>query len=56
MKAFIAILITLSTFTAFAAEVESKCGQVEDGVERVNPKTDSGSTSAQSSTASGSAQ
>ncbi|MBY0516128.1 MAG: hypothetical protein K2P81_04425 [Bacteriovoracaceae bacterium] len=56
MKAFIAILITLSTFAAVAAEVESKCGQVADGVERVNPKTDAGSSNAQTSSTAVSGQ
>lgn len=40
MKLFIAALITLNTVVAFAAETESKCGQVADSVERSNPKTE----------------
>ena len=41
MKSFIAILIVLSSFSVFAAESESRCGQVDDSVDRsageVNP-------------------
>ncbi len=44
MKSFIAILIVLSSFSAFAAETESRCGQVDDSVDRssgeVNPAQD----------------
>ena len=34
MKSFIAILIVLSSFSAFAVESESRCGQVDDSVDR----------------------
>jgi len=34
MKSFIAILLVLSSFSAFAAESESRCGQVDDSVDR----------------------
>lgn len=40
MKLFIALMLTLNTAVVFAAETESKCGQVADSVERSNPKTD----------------
>ncbi len=56
MKTFIAILITLSSVAAFAGEVESKCGQVSDGVDRTTTKTDAGSSSSSSSSGGASAQ
>ncbi len=56
MKTFIAILITLSSVAAFAGEVESKCGQVSDGVDRTTTKTDAGSSSSSSSNGGASAQ
>jgi hypothetical protein len=52
MKTFIAILITLSSLTALAGEVESKCGQVQDGVDRSVTKTD-GTSGSQDATGSG---
>ncbi len=41
MKTLIVIMIAFSSFAAFAVETESKCGQVDDSVERSTAKTDS---------------
>jgi hypothetical protein len=40
MKTLIAIIIALNTVAVFAVETESKCGQVDDSVERSNDKSD----------------
>lgn len=41
MKTLIAIIIAFSSVAAFAVETESKCGQVDDSVERSTAKSDS---------------
>lgn len=41
MKTIIAIIIALSSVAAFAVETESKCGQVNDSVERSTTKSES---------------
>ncbi len=51
MKTIFVLMFVLTT-SAFAAETESKCGQVADGVERSNPKTDSSQTRSQGSSSS----
>jgi hypothetical protein len=43
MKSFIAILIVLSSFSAFAVESESRCGQVDDSVDRADGEVASSS-------------
>jgi hypothetical protein len=53
MKSFIAILIVLSSFSAFAAESASVCGQVNDSVDRSSGQVDSPSTAGEDSSGAG---
>jgi len=54
MKSVIAILIVLSSFSAFAVETESRCGQVDDSVDRTAGEVaSSGETAAPASSAGG---